>query len=133
MDNVSSWVHVVGMSGIGFVSIAINPDQARSSHFIEQQAYGIEQKVAVTVRHPGRDVRVNPIDHAEFVTQPVAGREVTSHLPFGVAHVALQINILNVEIIIGRHKMPPSATIGPLHSRTQGFAEPGLPVRPPLT
>jgi hypothetical protein len=29
--------------------------------------------------------------------------------------------------------MPPSPTIGPLHSRTQGFAEPGLPVRPPLT
>jgi hypothetical protein len=61
----------------------IDLHQVRCRHLVIGEAVRIDQIVMVAIRHPRRDVVVDEIVEAEMVDQPIAGRKLDPHRPFG--------------------------------------------------
>ena len=109
VNDVARLVHVVWMIQVGLVAVAVDPHQAGGGDLVEQQAHRVEQEVAVAVRHTRRNMGVDPVYDAEFVAQPVARGEIAADLPFGVADLALEVDIVDFEVGRCGHGGPPRA------------------------
>ncbi|SPA30435.1 hypothetical protein CBM2637_B100267 [Cupriavidus taiwanensis] len=66
------------------LAVVVHLDQARRRDLVEHHAVRVDQELVRRVRHARRDMREDQVVPAEVRHQPVRGRQVDAHLPFGV-------------------------------------------------
>ena len=75
--------HVLRRSDI--VALDVDLDEVRRGHFIVEQPEGVDEKDIFLPRNGNRNVIVDTLAPAEMIENAIAGCQVLSRLPFGVA------------------------------------------------
>src|SRR5688572_3752175 len=76
----------------------VDLDQTRSGDLLEQMTIGVDQEVVLGAGHASRDVREHEIVPAEERNQAITRGEIDALLPFGLAHLCLDLGGAGLDV-----------------------------------